>query len=44
MTKPLDPVIAERIYARSAQIRERVLREHGTLNIAVPAIRELRDA
>lgn len=42
--KEIDPVIAQRIHERSAHIRERILREHGTVNIAVPSIRELRDA
>ena len=39
----VDPVIARRIQERSARIRERIVREHGSLDIAVPSIRELRD-
>lgn len=40
--KPLDPVIARRIRERAKKITERVYREHGMVDIAVPAIRELR--
>lgn len=39
-----DPEVVRRIQARSEKTRDRVLREHGLLNIAVPSIRELRDA
>lgn len=42
--KPLDPAVANRIRVRGDQIREEVLRQHGQLDIGVPAIRELRDA
>ena len=40
---PLDPVIAKRIREKAEQITDRVYREHGLLDIAVPAVRELRD-
>ena len=40
----LDPAIALRIQERSLRTRERILREHGEVDIAVPSIRELRDA
>jgi hypothetical protein len=42
--KKPDAELFHRIQARSEQIRERVFREHGFVDIAVPAIRELRDA
>jgi hypothetical protein len=40
--KPLDPEIARRIHERAKAIRDRVYREHGLVDIGVPAIRELR--
>jgi hypothetical protein len=42
--KPLDPEVASRIRERGDRIRERILSEHGLLNIGVPAIRDLRDS
>lgn len=41
--RPIDPDMRERIRVKARTIRERLLREHGLVNIAVPAIRELRD-
>jgi hypothetical protein len=41
--KPLDPEIARRIQERAARITEEIRQQHGVLDIAVPAIRELRD-
>lgn len=41
--KNVDPRIVRRVRARSQATRERILRENGPLDIAVPAIRELRD-
>lgn len=41
---PLDPEIARRIDERAEKITEEIRRKHGILNIAVPSIRELRDA
>lgn len=40
--KPIDPEIAKQIHAKAKKIRERILREHGLVDIAVPAIREFR--
>ena len=40
--KPLDPEIAKRVRERGRQIREEIFRQHGLLDIGVPAIRELR--
>ena len=40
--KPLDPQIARRIRARAEAITKRIRRDHGLVDIAVPAIRELR--
>jgi hypothetical protein len=39
---PVDPDIAHRVQERSRLIREDVFRKHGLVDIAVPAIRELR--
>jgi hypothetical protein len=39
----LDAAVVRRIRARAEEVRERILREHGPLDVAVPAIRELRD-
>ncbi len=38
-----DPAFARRIAEEAARIREEVKREHGLLDIGVPAVRELRD-
>lgn len=40
--KPLDPKVAQRVRDRGQQIRENIFRQHGLLDIGVPAIRELR--
>ena len=40
--KPVDPAVAERVRERSRLIREEMFRRHGLVDIAVPAIRELR--
>jgi hypothetical protein len=42
--KALDPEVARRVRERGDRIREEVFRQHGLLNIGVPAIRELRDS
>jgi hypothetical protein len=39
---PVDPDVARRVQERSRLIREDVFRKHGLVDIAVPAIRELR--
>lgn len=41
--KKPDSELVRRIEARSEQIRERVFREYGFVDIAVPAIRALRN-
>ena len=38
----VDPEVAHRVQERSRLIREEVFRKHGLVDIAVPAIRELR--
>jgi len=38
----LDPEVARRVHERAQHIREEIYREHGFVDIAVPAIRELR--
>jgi hypothetical protein len=40
--KPLDPEVVRRIRQRSARIQAKIRRTHGLLDIAVPAIREIR--
>jgi hypothetical protein len=40
--RPLDSEIARRIHERAEKIREAIYREHGLVDIGVPAIRELR--
>jgi hypothetical protein len=39
---PLDAEVARRVHDRAQRIREQILRKHGLVDIAVPAIRELR--
>jgi hypothetical protein len=39
---PVDPDVARRVQERSRLIREEVFRKHGVVDIAVPAIRDLR--
>jgi hypothetical protein len=39
---PVDPEVAHRVQERGRLIREEVFRKHGFVDIAVPAIRELR--
>ena len=38
-----DPEIARKSRERMDRLREEIRRKHGILDIAVPAIRELRD-
>jgi len=40
--KPLDPEVARRVTQRGQQITERIRRKYGVVDIAVPAIRQLR--
>jgi hypothetical protein len=39
---PVDPEVALRVQERGRLVREEVYRKHGLVDIAVPAIRELR--
>jgi hypothetical protein len=39
---PVDPDVTHRVQERSRLIREEIFRKHGLVDIAVPAIRELR--
>lgn len=39
---PVDPEVALRVQERSRLVGEDVYRKHGLVDIAVPAIRELR--
>jgi hypothetical protein len=41
--KPQDPELVKRVQERGRQVRERVLREKGLLDVAVDLIRETRD-
>ena len=40
--KPLEPEVARRVHERARRIRDEIYRKHGLVDIAVPAIRELR--
>jgi hypothetical protein len=40
--KPLDPAIARRVRAEGEKVRQEIFAKHGLVDIAVPAIRELR--
>ncbi|MDB5384443.1 MAG: hypothetical protein JWM11_89 [Planctomycetaceae bacterium] len=40
--KPLDPVLHARLREEAARVREEIRKTHGTLNIAVDLIREVR--
>src|SRR5437867_789865 len=40
---PLDPEVRRRVRQRAERIRDEVYRQHGLLDIGVPAIRALRD-
>ena len=42
--RKLDPKVAQRVERRAKKITEVLRKKHGTLDIAVPAIRELRDS
>ena len=42
--EPIDAEIATRIHEKARRIRDRVFREHGLVDVAVPSIRELRDS
>jgi hypothetical protein len=40
--KPLDPEVARRVRERGDRLRQEIFEKHGLVDIAVPAIRELR--
>ncbi len=42
--KPIPPEVARRVQEEARRITQAVYEKHGLLDIAVPAIRELRDA
>jgi hypothetical protein len=41
--KPQDPELVKRVQERAREVRERVLRDKGLLDVAVDLIRETRD-
>lgn len=41
--KPLDPAVARRVRERSTRATEAVRRRFGTVDVAVPLLREVRD-
>jgi hypothetical protein len=43
MSGKKDPEFERRIHEEAAKIRDEIFRNHGYLDIGVPAIRELRD-
>jgi hypothetical protein len=40
--KPLDAAVARRVREQGEKLRQELFRQHGLVNVAVPAIRELR--
>ena len=40
--KPIDPEIRKQIREKARQIKERVLREQGLVDLAVPGVRDFR--
>jgi hypothetical protein len=42
--QPLDPEVARRVRERAERITAAIRQQHGTLDIGVAAIRELRDS
>lgn len=40
--KPLEPEVVRRVQERARKVRKALFRKHGLVDIAVPAIRELR--
>ena len=40
--KPIDPELLRKIRERGDKIRQQTFEKHGLLDVAVPAIRELR--
>ena len=42
--RPIDPAVVLRIEERAAEFRERMIRDHGLLDICVPLTRESREA
>ena len=40
--RPIPPEVARRIHEEAEKISERLRQQYGTLDIGVPAIRELR--
>ena len=41
--KPQDPQLVKRVQERARELRERVFREKGLLDVAVDLVRETRD-
>jgi hypothetical protein len=41
--KPLDPEVAARVRERGERVTEAIRRKFGTVDIAVPLLREIRD-
>lgn len=41
--KPVPPELSHRIREKAEKIRKQVFEKHGLVDVAVPAIRELRD-
>ena len=41
--RPIDPDLARRIEERAEEFRQRMIREHGLLNIGVDLIRKARE-
>ena len=42
--RPIDSEVARRVRERAAEIRQRILADHGLLDFGVPLIRQAREA
>lgn len=41
--RPIDPEVAKRVHGRAEQVRARIVKDRGMLDVAVALIREARD-
>ncbi|HEY5313341.1 MAG TPA: hypothetical protein VIK18_12515 [Pirellulales bacterium] len=41
--RPVDPEVAKRVHGRADEVRARIVKDRGILDVAVDLIREARD-
>jgi hypothetical protein len=41
--RPVDPEVAKRVHGRAEEVRARIIKERGILDVAVDLVREARD-